>query len=254
MLSLRGAKMKGDHYPVVLLVHGFAADHAYLAEYIASHGYIVLQVPVKGTNAYELDYEGNGLGTQVADYEFALEILQREFRVSPKKLAAVGFSFGGQSAVALAFRNSLVKAVVSLDGGIGSAFGAGLLSRVTEYEHKKITAPILHLYNAADQHTDLGWFGSITRADRFLVAMKNMQHGHFTSFGLLEKEVPGIMGKNIPSPGNGYEAMILLTTEFINAHMKDGIASRDDFLETQKTKEPWVAECMLKVEARKAAS
>ena len=43
-----------------------------------------------------------------------------------------------------------------------------------------------------------------------------MQHGHFTSFGLLNKIIPGIMGKAVADPGNGYEAIMLLTKEFLD--------------------------------------
>ncbi len=110
-----------------MLVPGFAADHAYLPEYLSSNGYIVMQVPVKGTTQYELDYEGLGIDSQVKDYEFALSILSKEFTVTTVA-ATIGCSFGGQSAGALAFRQKSVRAIVSLYEGIVSFFGAQLLS------------------------------------------------------------------------------------------------------------------------------
>jgi pimeloyl-ACP methyl ester carboxylesterase len=173
-----------------------------MGEYLASFGYVVMQVPVKGTMQYELDYEGKGLETQVLDYEFALSVLEKEFPYLSGEAAVAGFSFGGQSAVALALRNKSIKSVTSLDGGIGSVFGAQLLSNQTYYSEQDIVVPILHLYNPDDPYTDLTWFKSIPYSERFLAAMKNMQHGHFTSFGLLNKIVPGIMGKETADPGD----------------------------------------------------
>ena len=147
MMAYSDAKWLKQKYPLVMLVHGFAADHAYLAEYLASNGYVVMHVPVKGTTQYELDYEGLGLDSQVKDYEFALKVLRKEFPLIKDVAATIGFSFGGQSAVALAIRNKSVNAVISYDGGIGSFFGAQLLSNQAYYRELDVMAPILHLYN-----------------------------------------------------------------------------------------------------------
>jgi len=254
MLAYRDAKWVREEYPLVMLVHGFAADHSYLAEYLASNGYVVVQVPVKGTKQYELDYEGLGLDTQVKDYEFALKILKKEFSGVPDVAATIGFSFGGQAAVALAIRNRSVKAVVSLDGGIGSFFGAQLLSNQSYYRELDIMAPILHLYNPADPYTDLNWFNTIRHSERFLVAMKNMQHGHFTSFGLINKNIPGIMGKEIADPGNAYETVMLLTKEFLSRSLKETTAQANNFPDTQKENYSWISECIGKTEIKSTGS
>ncbi|MGK2861692.1 MAG: hypothetical protein ACSLE0_07140 [Chitinophagaceae bacterium] len=239
------AKWLIKKYPLVMIVHGFAADHAYLGEYLAGNGYIVMQVPVKGTTTYELDYEGKGLESQVRDYEFALKVVQNEFPFLAGTAAVIGFSFGGQSAAALALRNKNIKAIISFDGGIGSAFGAQLLNKQPWYDSQLITAPVLHLYNPTDSYTDLKWFDSIRNSNRFLCAMKNMEHGHFTSFGLLYKIVPGIMGKTTVDPGNGYETIMLLTKEFLNSFLKNKNSDMDNFFNTQKTVHSWIKECIV---------
>jgi len=254
MQAWQNAKWLKQKSPVVMLVHGFAADYAYLAEYLAGNGYTVLQVPVKGTTAYELDYERKGLESQVKDYEYALRVIEKELSVATGKIAVVGFSFGGQSAVALSLRNKNIKAIVSLDGGIGSAFGAELLSKQRYYDACTIKASILHLYNPDDTYTDLAWFDKITGADRFLAAMKNMQHGHFTSFGLLNKTIPGIIGKTTDDPGNGYEAIMLLTKEFLDRAFKNELTGRKDFFEIQKATHPWIKNCIPDTEIKIAGS
>ncbi len=248
------AKWLKQKYPLVMIVHGFAADHAYLAEYLAGNGYIVMQVPVKGTTTYELDYEGKGLESQVRDYEFALKVAQKEFPFLTGPAAVIGFSFGGQSAVVLAQKNISIRAIISFDGGIGSAFGAQLLNKQPKYDSQLISAPILHLYNPGDSYTDLGWFDSIRNSNRFLCAMKNMEHGHFTSFGLLNKVVPGIMGKTKADPGNGYETIMVLTNEFLNTFVKNKNADTSSFFVTKKNIHSWIKECIVKTEIKTQGS
>lgn len=254
MQAYQGAKWQNRKYPLVMLVHGFAVDYAYLAEWLAGNGYIVMHVPVKGTTAYELDYEGNGLESQVKDYEFALNLVRNEFSIVAEKAAVVGFSFGGQSAVALSLRNKNIKAIISLDGGIGSAFGAQLLSRQVYYDSSGITASILHMYNPGDSYTDLAWFDKPTNTNRFLVAMKNMQHGHFTSFGLLNKIIPGIVGNSGPDPGNGYETVMLLAKEFLDNCFKNKMTNSKLFFENQKAAYSWINDCIGKTEVKLSGS
>jgi dienelactone hydrolase len=240
MNAVRNARFPRKKFPLVMLVHGFAADHAYLAENLAANGFVVMHVPVKGTAKYELDYRDKGLESQVLDYEFGLKILKKEFPIITEEIAVTGFSFGGQSAMALAIRNRDVRAVVSLDGGIGSDFGAQLLQSQRFYDVKKIKQPVLHLYNPRDTYTDLSWLKSIPGTRKTFVAMKNMEHGHFTSFGILNKALPGIMGKNAPDPGRGYEGVILLTRLFLENTLRKKGAAADDFISSTMKRYPWL--------------
>lgn len=250
MQAVYNAKWDDRNKPVILLVHGFAADFAYLAEYLAGNGYIVMQVPVKGSASYELDYEDKGLESQVQDYEFAWDIIRKEFGIKDREAGIVGFSFGGQSAMALAVRNKQIKAVISLDGGIGSAFGAALLSSQPYYTLKDFNSPILHLYNPADQYTDLSWFDQPVKSHRVLASMKNMQHGHFTSFGLLNKYVPGIMGKEFEDPGNAYEAVVVTTKKFFDTYLNVNRQTPAQFFQDLLATHPWTKEYFVKLDIR----
>jgi dienelactone hydrolase len=250
MLASAAAKWLKPGYPLVILVHGFAADFAFMAEWLSSHGYIVMQVPVKGTKTYDLDYEGKGLQSQVMDYEFALNIVREEYGITTSSVGVAGFSFGGQTAVALALRNPAIKAIVSLDGGIGSVFGSQLLSMQENYDDQKIKQPVLHLYNAKDRHTDLNWFNRTRNTDRYLVAMKNMEHGHYTSFGLLNDVVPGIMGKQVANPGDGYEAVMGITKTFMDQYLKNKKVAPSRLLASIQDQYPWIKTCVEKTELK----
>lgn len=248
MKASLNAEAPKQKYPLIMLVHGYAADYAYLAEKLAGNGFVVMHVPVKGTLKTELDYEGKGLESQVLDYEYGLSVLKSEFPFFTNQIGVVGFSFGGQSALAIALRNSDVKAVVSLDGGIGSAFGAQLLQAQPYYDVKKLNQPILHLYNARDTYTDLSWLKTAPQTSRWLVSMKNMEHGHFTSFGMLNKWLPGIMGSNNPDPGRGYEAVITLTEVFFEKTIKKTALTGKNFIPAILKKHNWLIDTIEKHE------
>jgi hypothetical protein len=112
-----------------------------------------------------------------------------------------------------------VNCIVSLDGGIGSAFGAGLLQSDKNYDLKNIVTPLLHLYNPYDTYTDLTFIRRYKYADRKLIGMKNMEHAHFWSWGILDRYIPDVINKT--RPGNSYEAVLQATLNFIDRHSKD---------------------------------
>ncbi|MBL7700178.1 MAG: dienelactone hydrolase family protein [Chitinophagaceae bacterium] len=237
-----------EKFPLIILVHGYAADYAFVAEKLASNGFVVMHVPVKGTLQTELDYQEKGLESQVLDYEYGLCVLKSEFPVFTNEIGVAGFSFGGQSAVAIALRNNNVKAIVSLDGGIGSAFGAQLLRAQSFYDVKKLNQPLLHLYNARDSYADLSWIKAAPQRSRWLVAMKNMEHGHFTSFGMLNSWLPGIMGKDAPDPGRGYEAVMELTGKFFTRLIKNKMPVNENFFAEVMKKNGWIKKTIEKSE------
>lgn len=224
------------HSPVVLLMHGKAADFAFLGEFLASHGFAVIHTPYKGYAQAELDVKLLGMDTQVEDYEFAVSTLKAKIKADFSKIAVLGVSFGGQSAVAYTFRNP-VQAVVSLDGGIGSQWGASLLTQTKGYQLKSVKAPLLHLFNPRDQYTNLAAIRKYSYCDRTLIGIKNMEHAHFWAWGALDKWIPNALGAT--RPGQSYEAVLQMTLDFLNKHQK-GIASASSLA--------WVKLCQNSVE------
>ncbi len=201
-------------FPVVLAMHGGAADVAVMAEFLASHGYIVVNTPSKGYLRDDIDVNVLGLETQMRDYEFALNWLIHEERIqSSGNISLVGVSFGGQSALSYSFTND-VSAVVSLDGGIGSVFGASLVREYRKEGDIRPGVPLLHLYNPRDLYTDLTFLRNYKDCQRTLIGMKDMEHAHFWSWGILDRYMPGVIG-NI-RPGDSYEAVLQQTLDFIS--------------------------------------
>lgn len=220
--DLSSIKMRARHSltpapvdaPVFLLMHGSAIDFCFMAEYLASYGFIVVVVPSKGYLNKAFDVDGKGLESQIRDYEFALNVVKSRFQDARSDTVCVaGFSFGGQSALGFAIRQPSVSAVVSLDGGIGSSWGSRLLSSSPFYALEMIDRPILHLYNPADPYTDLNPVKGYVFSDRLLAGLRDCTHWHFTSFGLLNHLIPGLFGQENSSLP--FEAILYLTKNFL---------------------------------------
>jgi hypothetical protein len=221
MNSKRNAAFMQGNFPIVLLMHGSAFIHCLMAEFLASNGMIVISTPFKGYLQNAFDVNTTGMETEIRDHEFALSFIAQHFKISPSKIGVAGISFGGQSAIAFAVRNTLVKGVVSLDGGIGSIFGSQLLSAFPFYSIEKVQKPILHLYNPEDRGGNIDWFYTCEFTDRYLIAFKHMEHSFFTIYGMLDNFVEGSIGPTANKAGDNYEAVLSYTLAFFTAIFSD---------------------------------
>ena len=54
------------------------------------------------------------------------------------------------------------------------------------------------------------------------------------------------MGKTTTDPGNGYEAILHLTKEFLNKFLKNKNAGSANFFDNPKIVHSWIKECIVK--------
>ncbi|NAS13856.1 dienelactone hydrolase family protein [Poritiphilus flavus] len=216
MNAIKNASMAEGKHPVVLLIHGSAVDFAFLGESLAEMGYVAVNVPIKGYRQQELDVNSIGMETEIRDYEFALSVLSENEQLNLSGMIAIGFSFGGQSALGLACRNPNIKSVISYDGGIGDRFGARLLNESHFCAPENVKADLLHIYDASFARTYLDKIKSMVYAKRTLVGLNKIAHWHFTSFGHLASLIPGLFGEN-KFALNGYETILRITKAYLNS-------------------------------------
>lgn len=194
--AVRDALPANGRFPLVMYFAGLndvqALNVFVMAEYLASHGYVIASVSLLGTNEEQPDQPLGAPGIELAmrDAEFAWGLLRTQSFVDDQKLAAAGHSFGAIQAAALAARNADVSAVIGLDGTYGFAQGEKLLSSFYDYSPRNFAAALLDLRrNANQQHASLD--SSVTDAmvfaDRTLITMDGMHHGDFTSFAVVAK-------------------------------------------------------------------
>ena len=127
-----------------------------LAEYLASHGYIVASVSLLGPTD-EQTFQSRTPGdieATVRDMEFAWSILSEEPSTDKAKLAAMGHSVGAIEAVLFGMRNANVSAVIALDGTYAFQGLSTVLTNSYGYAPGKMRAAFLDLRRAQGAQGD----------------------------------------------------------------------------------------------------
>jgi pimeloyl-ACP methyl ester carboxylesterase len=96
----------------------------------------------------------------------------------------VGHSFGARGALMYAMHHP-AKALVSLDGGIGTAAGEKSMMDMKEFDIGASIPPILHFYELNEDRMNPNFriLRSLRTPDLELVRMNSLRHIHFTTDG-----------------------------------------------------------------------
>ena len=171
--------------PIVYIAQGngqLAADQAVLAEFIASHGYIVITSPsvmaVTGALTSE-DQTGMRAEEQSDDIDRAVSNIGDWPNAVNVPVSVVGYDFGVDALTLYAMHLS-VNAFVSLDALTPPAAIASLKS-VPLFDAGRTLPPLLNLYETFDHPApDLSFLNaSQTETQTFT----SMRHIHFTTIG-----------------------------------------------------------------------
>jgi dienelactone hydrolase len=101
-------------------------------------------------------------GIELQQHRDALAALRSVGGVDPRRVAIVGFSFGGSLAMLHAEEDPTIRAVINFGGGAGSWNRSPLLRERLISAARKITVPIFFVY-AANDHTTLS--GEVLHAE-----------------------------------------------------------------------------------------
>lgn len=118
--SCEDASPEPGRFPLVVYSAGWynrAPDNTVLAEYLASRGYVVATVPQLNPGLWTFDFTSDAASVehQARDLEVALGVMATDPRVDRRRVAAMGYSTGGDVALLLAGWSPLVDVVVGLD-------------------------------------------------------------------------------------------------------------------------------------------
>jgi pimeloyl-ACP methyl ester carboxylesterase len=232
------------HFPVVLYAPGLGAradSNVELAEFLASHGYVVAVVPQLGASEADL---ANGsspgeIALHVCDMEVAADALRREAGVDMTKVAVIGHSAGGIAALDFAMRHPETEAVVGLDGSYGFSGGERIFRRVPGYAPRDVRASILDLRRAngvQGADLDLSAIFEATSADRYVVTFAHMFHGDFTEFAPigLKLSLPMPPKKDGRTRQTGYEGnqhAYRALLSFLDAKLRDRQSGTKEMLD-----------------------
>jgi len=141
--------------PGVLVVHEWWGHNPYVrkrAEQLAAEGYVAFALDMygKGVLAKTFEEAGKLAGQYKGDRKLmreraaaGLDVLAKDEHVDPKKLAAIGYCFGGTVVLELARSGADLAAVVSFHGGLETPMPA---------EKGKVKARVLALHGADDPY------------------------------------------------------------------------------------------------------
>lgn len=243
MNAFNDAPPAAGRYPLVL--HFGGLDDAstinlfVLAEFLASHGYVVATVPLLGPTNERTPQTRTPADIErtITDLEFAWSILRKEPNIDETKLGVTGHSLGGIEALLFGMRNMNVSAVVGLDGTYGFAGDSvKLLTSFPDYAPPRMRAALLDLRRPdGDQGStlDLGAEHAFHYSDRYFITLKGMHHSDFTSFAMVAEKFhlgnsPGYVDKfgwTRETGYQGYQVVCAIVLDFFNEKLKGDSSS-----------------------------
>lgn len=190
MAAVREAPPRRRSFPLVVFGQGKdedAADLAVLAEFLTSHGWIVASVPSPMIARPMTDESQIGAYAerQADAMARARSLVKHTFEVQGGDYALVAHSFGARAALLLAMRDPHVSAIVSLDGGIGSANGVAEMRAAPSFRAATLLPPLLHVYERLDpfMSVDFKTIDSLHFRRRKIEQVSAMHHIHFSTYG-----------------------------------------------------------------------
>ena len=231
-----GVKPASHAGPLVLLAqgNGHSIHHqAILAEYLASHGYVVCTSPSQMRLGATMESDADVLPAaraQADDLAVVEREARRRFGLAATPPSIVGHSFGARSALIFAAAHR-TAALVSLDGGIGAANGSHWLDGAKAIDPERFTTPTLHIYESDEpaMAPDFALLHRLRHAPRMLAHIAGIRHTDFTSLGFASAAVPGLMGEAPAELDRKCVFAALYTRMFLDAHAR-GISAARAFL------------------------
>jgi dienelactone hydrolase len=225
--AVRDAKPVSGKFPLILYSLGSPSPAHVTPEYLASHGYFVVQAPRLGAwagfpadNRDALDLE-----TKLRDMDFVLNAMKDFPQADLSNIGAIGFSAGGRWALAAAMKSPDVKAVVSLDSVMLYDDPVTAAWRtMPHFNLDAVRAPILHLTSAAfAKGDDAKMWEALRHADRTAIVYDDpaLNHWDFQSLGYATA-LAGARGADAEKVASAFHSWNRETLAFLDAHLKGG--------------------------------
>lgn len=199
MAAIADAPVATERFPLVLYSAGinpYTLSGAVMAEFLASHGYVVVAVPSLGQSDDQPDqvYSPLAMEASVRDLEFAWAEMRKQAYVDDTRLAAFGHSLGGTVTMTLAMRNANIAAAVGLDGTYGFTDGKTTLTDFLGYEPRRMRAAILDIHRSDYTTLDTSAIEAFHHSDRHVVTLAKILHPDFTTFAAIKQSLSSFSG------------------------------------------------------------
>lgn len=233
--SVNAQPVKGK-FPVVIYAPSYQAssvENFTLCEFLASHGYIVISCPSRGTESRFLDGgTTRDIETQARDIEFLIGEATSLTNADSDKLSVIGFSFGGISNVLVQMRNERIKALVCLDGSIKYQLQKLLSSSYANLSN--VDVPFIFMSQKdiplsvmiedkidTTLNRNFTFFDSLKQSQAYYLKFNDLTHPYFSSMGILFQDRDPRQDKSDKEIIVSYEWVSNYTMHFLNAFLKD---------------------------------
>lgn len=186
-------------FPLILIAQGNGqdvADQVVLCEYLASQGFVIATTPspMLRTPLEREDQVGAFAELQASELAAGIATVSALLPVDTQHLGVVGHSFGARAALLLAMQDRRVRAIISLDGGIGTTTAIEPLQQAPSFRVEAPLPPLLHFYEELDAFMtpDFAFLRTLPFEELLLVETEGMHHVHFTTYGFAASVFPGV--------------------------------------------------------------
>ncbi len=177
-------------YPLVLYAAGWnslSPDNTVMAEFLASHGFVVATVPQlpRAAGIPELSVSAADLTVQERDLDFALGFLVASARnVDPAAVALIGYSMGGVVQLVQAAHHANVRALVGLDPSYVSEHWTAFAASLDGFDPWKLRMPalVLHSGDADSREFSSAMLDRLAYQQRYVGAVGTASHGDFSDY------------------------------------------------------------------------
>jgi dienelactone hydrolase len=227
-------------FPVVIYAPSYQAssvENFALCEFLASHGYMVISSPSRGTENRFLDGgTTRDIETQARDIEFLISEATSLTNTDSDQLSVIGFSFGGISNVLAQMRNERIKALVCLDGSIKYQLQKLLSSNYADLS--KVDVPFLFMSQKdiplsvmiedkidTTLNRSFTFFDSLKHSQAYYLKFNDLTHPYFSSMGIHFQERDPRQDKSDREIIDSYQWVSIYTMHFLNAFLKNDKSS-----------------------------
>jgi dienelactone hydrolase len=196
-------------------------DQVVLCEFLASQGFVVATTPspMLRTAMEREDQVGQFAEMQASDLSDAVETVLATLPANRERIGIVGHSFGARAALLFAMRDQRIRALVSLDGGIGTATAAEPFRQAKSFNSSATLPQLLHFYEELDSFMapDFTMIRSLRFASVELVPTADLHHVHFTMYGFAAGVFPDIARatRATPSTTSALSSVVARTATFL---------------------------------------
>ncbi|HWA35880.1 MAG TPA: hypothetical protein VG737_17175 [Cyclobacteriaceae bacterium] len=221
-MAVKNAKPTESKFPVVIFpCWRSPTAESIIAEFLASHGYVVASTSLKGSWSNLPEISVRGITSQSQDLAYVIGELKKIPYADVSRIAMMGAGINATSCLALIASHPEIMGFVSLDGGILSESEKQMLIQTTNYDAVNFRLPMLFIYAPHPNISPVQ--GEVFKyCQRQFVKFPTMSEYYFLNYGIFEKLVPGIMGKTPGDviQGNRWASQVVLS--YLNSTLGGG--------------------------------